>query len=146
MISRAVSFPPDQLGNRISAGLPSVPGRRALSSLVGPRAADKQVLNNTSLIRLCLAILSPPHPQETAWSPAGSESIGQDVHFPSVGNTFTPNLYFTAVMNSSGCRCNPSVGDGTTFSQAPELGSPKDPILALSLMLLEAVMLVTKFQ
>ena len=83
-----------------SAGLVSVPGRRAVSSLVGPKAATDQVLYKTSLMRLCLVILSPPHPHDTAWSPAALESTWQEVHLPPVGKTSTPNLYLTAVMNS----------------------------------------------
>ena len=109
VISNAVSLPPDQPGRRISAGLASVPGRRALSSLVGPKAAEEQVLNNTSLMRLCLAILSPPHPQLTAWSPAESDSIGHAVHFPSAGKTFTPSLYFSFLVSGNQPTTNPKL-------------------------------------
>ena len=56
-------------------------------------------------------------------------------HLPSVRNTVTPNLYLTAVMSSGGFRCNTSVGDGTTISQASAVGSPRDPILACQSLL-----------
>ena len=55
----------DQDNKTISAGLALVPRRRALSSMVGPKAAEEQVFNSTSLVRLCLASLVPPHPQDT---------------------------------------------------------------------------------
>ena len=60
VMSRAVSFPPVQAGMYRSAGLASVPGNRALSSLEGARHARVHVLKRASLIALCLKILSPP--------------------------------------------------------------------------------------
>ena len=57
--SKAVSFPPDQCGIRMSAGLPSWPGNRKCPSFVGARAAATAVLWRVSLRLLCCAILSP---------------------------------------------------------------------------------------
>ena len=56
----AASFPLDQCGTRISAGLWSLPGRRNLPSLVGPRPAATAVSKRASRRALWQLILSPP--------------------------------------------------------------------------------------
>ena len=65
--SIARSLPPGpQWGTRISAGLESEVGKRALSSLSGARLADTAEWKYASRSRLCHAILSPELPHKMA--------------------------------------------------------------------------------
>ena len=86
MTSRAVSLASVlcSRGMRTSAGLELDPGMRALSSLVGERAAVAAAWKRTSLKWLCLKILSPSVPQGIAWSPYLSLTTLQAGHCPVV--------------------------------------------------------------
>ena len=61
---------------RITADLASVP---VVFPLVGPKVAEEDLLNIISVIKLCLAILFPPHPHDTAWCPVAYKSKGHIV-------------------------------------------------------------------
>ena len=61
---------PGPVGRKTSACLLSLPGRRNLTTLEGPREAATAVLCRASRRVLCLAILSPSLPHHKAWSPS----------------------------------------------------------------------------
>ena len=79
--SKAASRPPAQRGTKISAGRRSAPGSKNLPSLLGPSPALTAVSKKASLKALCLLILSPPVPQQRAWSPMTSLRRRQAGHW-----------------------------------------------------------------
>ena len=79
--SKAASRPPAQRGTKISAGRRSAPGSKNLPSLLGPSPALIAVSKKASLKALCLLILSPPVPQQRAWSPMTSLRRRQAGHW-----------------------------------------------------------------
>ena len=75
----------------------------------------------TSLTRFCLAILSPPIPQEMLWSLRSSDTalhwwVG---HSPTLPNTFIPSQYLPAITNSDFLRWSPRDWLGRAHSQSP---------------------------
>ena len=79
--SKAAPRPPVQRGTKISAGRRSAPGSKNLPSLLGPSPALTAVSKKASLKALCLLILSPPVPQQRAWSPMTSLRRRQAGHW-----------------------------------------------------------------
>ena len=73
------------------------------------------MVKRQSLIWSWRKILSPPHPQDTAWSPLVSDRAGHAQHWPSVGKISIPSLYFTQTMNSGDFRCERSANIGISI-------------------------------
>ncbi len=70
--SRAAEWPLCHAGRYISAGLEEELGMSPADSLAGVRPAVWTAVKMTSLMALCLKILSPLPPQSIWWSPDGS--------------------------------------------------------------------------
>ena len=119
--------------SRTSAGRQSAPGRRNLPSLLGANPAWDAVSKMASLKALCLLILSPPTPQQRAWSPKTLLLQRQEGQGPSRSKMGSPRRYLAARTNSVGRRSSPRAFKGAQFSQSPEWGREREPRRAFSL-------------
>ena len=124
--------PPAQTVMRMSVGPSAVPGRRVFPSLVGARLASTAVLEMPFRIWLCLKILSPPVPQQRAWSPMMSLGARQAGQGPAEENKGRPRQNLAAVTNSSGLRGSPRAGRGVQLSHSPVWGRETEASLDTS--------------
>jgi len=102
--------------------LPSWPKTGCLSGL--PQSISQAIMPGNPLPLIAAA---------DACSPRASLWREQAGHWPAEKKTGTPSLYLTEATNSFGFMCNPSLGEGITFSQSPEWGRPKKASLAVYL-------------
>ena len=109
------------------------PGTRNLSSFVGPRPAETAISNSASRGWLCRAILSPPAPNDMAWSPwvaLRRRHRGRAQPWC----TGPSRARQEARRNSTGLRCRPRAVSVGVSSQSPEWGRVRDSRRARSLI------------
>ena len=103
-----------------------VPGSKCPPSPAGPRSAPAAAPNKTSPSMLRRAIPSPAVPQPKERSPTRPPGAAQAGQGPPAEHTGTPSLHPTTGTNPEAPRRSPRAGEGTTESQPPACGRPRE--------------------